>query len=130
MIILQENDLTTQQKKTVAKLSMKVHMTKGVANVFSKLSNFDADLDEEAGKRDVPLDLDITLNLKRVESIYDDEEPLKWGLINGKHSNPVNADKKPNEEGDRSHRIDGFKNQNFDPTQDIDKHDQPAHITK
>ena len=77
MIILQENDLTTQQKKIVAKLSMKVHMTKGVANVFSKLSNIVADLDEEAGKRYVPPDLDITLNLKRVERIYDDEEPLK-----------------------------------------------------
>ena len=39
MLVLQEIDLRTRQKKVVEQLALKVHMTKGVANTFNKLTN-------------------------------------------------------------------------------------------
>ena len=39
MLVLQEIDLRSQQKKVVEQLALKVHMTKGVANTFNKLTN-------------------------------------------------------------------------------------------
>jgi hypothetical protein len=122
--------MRTQQKTVVEQLAMKVHMTKGVANTFNKLSSIVAELDAEAVKGFVPQVYDDTLNLERIESTIDEDEEPKGGLFYSSALEPEEVKDKPEEKEDGSYRIEEYRFGTIDPTLDESRHGDPEHITK
>ena len=130
MLILQETDRRTQQKKIFEHLAIKVNITKGTANAINRLSNIVAELKAEVINGFVPQVYDDTLHLERIDSTIDEDGEHKGGLFYSSALEPEEVKDKPEEKEDGSYRIEEYRFGTIDPTLDESRHGDPEHITK